>query len=171
MPEDLLDYSEMVTRTKEFYNSLNIDIPEERLEEAVISLSMPKYVEEFNKDKDNIKNHVSLKNDHRALATVGDAICEACWMKEKYTIDSTSGKLTKEKQALTNVNFNIIGKKFLDGILFARGTDLISSNPCENKKSYATAFEAVIGFISLFNLDSAFKIVKEKLEDEKLIIK
>ena len=168
MTEDLLDYSEMVRRTKEFYNSLNIDIPDECIDEAVISLAMPEYVKEFNENK---KSNTYLKNDHRALATVGDAICGACWMKEKYTIDSTKGKLTNEKKALTNVNFNIIGKKFLDGILFARGTDLISSNPCENKKSYATAFEAVIGFISLFNLDAAFKIVKEKLEDEKLIIK
>ena len=79
MKNNLLEYSEMITRMKEFYNSLDIDIPDECINEAVISLAMPDYVKEF---KENKKSNTFLKNDHRALATVGDAVCEAYWMKK-----------------------------------------------------------------------------------------
>ncbi len=164
MKKDLLEYSEMVTRTIKFYNSLYIDIPDERLEEAVISLSMPKYVEEFNANR---KNNVSLKNDHRALSTVGDTICASYWMLKKYTITSSQDGLNKEKDALKNDNLNIIGQKLLKDVLFYTNTDLTDSNGNENKKSYATAFEAVIGFISLIRTNDVSRILDEYLKKEK----
>ena len=58
MKKDLLEYSEMVTRTIYFYKSLDIVIPEERLEEAVISLTMPKYYDEFNNNRKNRRNNI-----------------------------------------------------------------------------------------------------------------
>ena len=170
MKKDLLEYSKMVTRTKEFYNSLYIDIPDERLEEAVISLTMPKYYEEFNDNRKNRRNKKSLKNHHGALSTVGDAVCGAYWMKEKYTIKSTQEELTKEKDVLTNSHLNILGKKLLEGKLFNTTTDLTNSNDNENKKAYATAFEAVIGFISLIDPNKASEILDRYLNKEDLII-
>lgn len=167
MTEDLLEYSEMVTRTKEFYNSLYIDIPDERLEEAVISLTMPKYYEEFNYNRKNRRNNISLMNHHGALSTVGDAICASYWMLKKYTITSSQDGLTKEKDALTNNHLNIIGEKLLKDKLFATNSDLTNSNLNKNKKSYATAFEAVIGFISLIDPDSVNRILDEYLKKEE----
>ncbi len=169
MKRDLLEYSEMVTRTIAFYNSLDITIPEERLEEAVISLSMPKYYEEFNANRKNRVNNISLMNHHGALSTVGDAVCQNYLMNKKYSLTISQEKLTAEKEALTNKNLNIIGKKLLEGIVFATDSDLINSNPNdnENKKAYASAFEAVIGFISLIRPDDVSRILDEYLKKEK----
>lgn len=75
-------------------------------------------------------------------------------MKGKYKISSTEEELTDEKKALANKNLNIIGEKLLKDKLFATNSDLTNSNPNKNKKSYATAFEAVIGFISLIRPDA-----------------
>ena len=166
MKKDLKEYDEMIKITREFYNSLNIEISNDHIDEAVISLTMPKYFEEFNKKKSNIKNNILLKNHHGALSTVGDAVCEAYWMKEKYKISSTQEELTDEKKALTNKHLNIIGEKLLKDKLFATNSDLTNSNPNKNKKSYATAFEAVIGFISLIRPDEVSKILDENLKKE-----
>jgi dsRNA-specific ribonuclease len=81
-------------------------------------------------------------------------------MLNKYRIDSSQERLTGEKIILRNDHLNIIGKKLLEGRLFATNNDLDSNNEIENKKSYATAFEAIIGFVSLINLDKAFEILK-----------
>ena len=67
MKKDLKEYDEMIKITREFYNSLNIEISDDHIDEAVISLTMPKYFEEFNKKKSNIKNNISLKNHENGL--------------------------------------------------------------------------------------------------------
>ena len=160
MNSKLISFDEMKKRTKEFYESLDVIVSDEHIEEAVISLSMAQYVKEFNENKNNINKNISLKNNHKALSTVGDAVCEAYWMLNKYRIDSSQEILTDEKTILRNDHLNIIGKKMLEGRLFATNNDLDSNNEIENKKSYATAFEAIIGFVSLINLDKAFEILQ-----------
>lgn len=67
----MLIYDEMVEKTREFYDELQIDIPDKYVDLAVRSLTMPQYAKEFND-----KFHKEI-GDHRALATVGDALCEA----------------------------------------------------------------------------------------------
>lgn len=109
----------------------------------VQSLTMPEYAKEYN-DKHNEK----IK-DHRALSSVGDAICGAYIMLKEYNIDITSEELTDKKKIVTNEHLNIIGENLLSNKLFAINNDLKEGN----KKSYATAFEAVIGFINKNKVD------------------
>ena len=95
-------------------------------------------------------------------------------MLDRYTDEKTSKTLTEEKEIVKNDRLNVIGKKMLcdeDGIfLFASNNDLESNNKAHpNKKAYATAFEAVIGFISLLDKDqntkNADRILKEYLSN------
>ena len=43
--------------------------------------------------------------------------------------------------------------------MFARNNDLSSNNENENKKAYATAIEAVIGFISIIDKKCVFETI------------
>ena len=164
----LLTYEEMRERAFEFYDDLQINIPQKYADLAVRSLTMPQYAKEYN---DSNNNPIG---DHRALATVGDAICGAFVMLDRYTDEKTSKTLTEEKEIVKNDRLNVIGKKMLcdeDGIfLFASNNDLESNNDDHpNKKAYATAFEAVIGFIALLDKDqntkNADRILKEQLSN------
>ena len=47
----------------------------------------------------------------------------------------------------------------LKNVLFARNNDLSSNNENENKKAYATAIEAVIGFISIIDKKCVFETI------------
>ena len=67
----LSTYEEMSEKASRFYESLQIKIPEQYVDLAVRSLTMPQYAKEY-QDKYN-----QCIGDHRALATVGDAVCEA----------------------------------------------------------------------------------------------
>lgn len=53
--------------------------------------------------------------------------------------------------------------------VFAKNNDLESKNEKKNKTAYATAFEAVIGFIALLdkdqNTNNADRILKEQLSN------
>lgn len=164
----MLTYDEMVEKTREFYDELQIDIPDKYVDLAVRSLTMPQYANEY-----NVSNNHPI-GDHRALATVGDAVCGAFLMLDRYTDEKTSKTLTEEKEIVKNDRLNVIGKKMLcdeEGIfLFASNNDLESNNDDHpNKKAYATAFEAVIGFISLLDKDqntkNADRILKEQLSN------
>ena len=159
MENKMYSYEDMKNMTIEFYNSIGIKDLKDRIDEAVISLTMPQYKQVFNDDKNNRNNGIKIKNDHRALSTVGDAICEAYWMKEKYNISSTQETLTNEKDVLMNEHLSIIGKELLEGKLFYANNDLDDSNT----KSYATAFEAVVGFISLIDINKAFKFLSNMI--------
>lgn len=74
----MLTYDEMIEKTREVYDELQIDIPDKYVDLAVRSLTMPQYAKEFND-----KFHKEI-GDHRALATVGDAIYAAYTMLKFY---------------------------------------------------------------------------------------
>ena len=159
---------EMKEKSLEFYKGLNVETSQENILLAVRSLTMPQYAKEY-KDK-----YGETIGDHTALATVGDAVCGAFLMLDRYTDEKTSKTLTEEKEIVKNDRLNVIGKKMLcdeDGIfLFASNNDLESNNEDHpNKKAYATAFEAIIGFIALLDKDqktnNADRILKEQLSN------
>ncbi len=149
----MLTLKEMIKLTIEFYNLLEIEISKKDEMMAVQSLTMPDYAKEYN-DKHNEK----IK-DHRALSTVGDAICGAYIMLKEYNMNITSEELTDKKKMVTNEHLNIIGKNLLLNKLFAINNDLKE----ENKKSYATAFEAVIGFIGILDRNKVYEILDKYL--------
>ena len=159
---------EMKEKSLEFYKGLNVETSQENILLAVRSLTMPQYAKEY-KDK-----YGETIGDHTALATVGDAVCGAFLMLDRYTDEKTSKTLTEEKEIVKNDRLNVIGKKMLcdeDGIfLFSSNNDLESNNEDHpNKKAYATAFEAIIGFIALLDKDqktnNADRILKEYLSN------
>lgn len=160
----LSTYEEMSEKASRFYEGLQIKIPEQYVDLAVRSLTMPQYAKEY-QDKYN-----QCIGDHRALATVGDAVCEAFVMLKEYNDDLTSDDLDKKKESLQNEKLNFVGERMLKGVLFASNNDLESNNEAHpNKKAYATAFEAVIGFIALLdkdqNTNNADRILKEQLSN------
>lgn len=157
----MLTYDEMIEKTREFYDELQIDIPDKYVYLAVRSLTMPQYAKEF---YDKLHKEIG---DHRALATVGDAVCGAFLMLNRYEDHKTSEELTAEKEDVTNKNLNNVGEAVLKNRLFEKNNDLISKNDNSNNKAYATAFEAVIGFVALLdkykNTNNADRILKKQL--------
>lgn len=149
----MLTLEEMIKLTIEFYNSLGIEISKEDEMMAVQSLTMPEYAEEYN------KSHSVRIKDHRALSTVGDAICGAYVMLKEFNTNSTQEELTNKKKIVTNEHLNIIGRNLLLKKLFAINNDLKE----ENKKSYATAFEALIGFIGILDRNKVYEILDKYL--------
>ena len=85
----LSTYEEMRERAFEFYDDLQINIPKIYVDLAVRSLTMPQYAKEY-QDK-----YGDTIGDHTALATVGDAVCGAFLMLDRYTGEKTS-KAEKE---------------------------------------------------------------------------
>ena len=154
---------EMKEKSLEFYKGLNVETSQENILLAVRSLTMPQYAKEYN----DSNNHPI--GDHRALATVGDAVCGAFLMLDRYTDEKTKKELTAEKKVVTNEHLNLVGEKILKDRLFAKNNDLESKSEKKNKKAYATAFEAVIGFIALLdknqNTNNADRILKEQLSN------
>ena len=165
---NIIFYEEMKIKTMDFYKSINIKVKENKISLAITSLTMPQYEKEYN-DKINNEINSGLKNEkdmikcNNALATVGDAICGAYLMIEKFDTKYTMEELTALKETVTNENLNIIGKKLLENHLFFSNNDLDDIN----KKSYATAFEAVVGFITLNNKVDVIKFLDEYLKDYK----
>ncbi len=154
-------YQEMINKTVNFYKKkLGIEVPDKFIDLAVTSLTIPQYAKEYN------DIHEDKLSDHRSLATAMDAVCEAYLMINKFNEDSTSEKLTKEKILLENERFNEIDKVLLKDNLFSSNNDLDSNNDHENRKAYATAFEAVIGFIAIMNKD----YYKQELKDLNRIL-
>lgn len=159
----LLTYEEMSERAFEFYDYLQINIPKKYVALAVRSLTMPQYAKEY-KDK-----YGETIGDHTALATVGDAVCGAFLMLDRYTDEKTEKELTAEKKVVTNEHLNLVGEKILKDRLFAKNNDLETKSGEKNKKAYATAFEAVIGFITWLdknqNTNNADRILKKQLSN------
>lgn len=89
----MLTYDEMVEKTREFYDELQIDISDKYVDLAVRSLTMPQYAKEFND-----KFHKEI-GDHRALATVGDVICAAYIMLKFYEDSLTADDLNKKRMS------------------------------------------------------------------------
>ena len=136
---ELYSYTDMIAKTEEFYSKLNIKINDIKL--AVASLTMTEFAKNYND-----VNSVKIDNQD-ALATVGDSICGSYVMIKEYGPFATMEYLTNKKDIVTNNNLKIVGKKLLEGYLFHANNDLKEGN----KKDYATAFEAIIGFIALNN--------------------
>lgn len=160
----LSTYEEMSEKASRFYEGLQIKIPEQYVDLAVRSLTMPQYAKEY---QDKYNQYIG---EHRALATVGDAVCGAFLMLNRYTDEKTKKELTAEKKVVTNEHLNLVGEKILKDWLFASNNDLESNNEAHpNKTAYATAFEAVIGFIALLdkdqNTNNADRILKEQLSN------
>ena len=160
----LLTYEEMSERAFWFYDDLQINIQKKYADLAVRSLTMPQYAKEY-QDKYN-----QCIGDHRALATVGDAVCEAFVMLKEYNDALTADDLDKKKESLQNEKLNLVGERMLKGVLFTSNNDLESNNDDHpNKKAYATAFEAIIGFVALLDKDqntkNADRILKELLSN------
>ena len=160
----LSTYEEMSEKASRFYEDLQIKIPDQYVDLAVRSLTMPQYAKEY---QDKYNQYIG---EHRALATVGDAVCGAFLMLNRYTDEKTKKELTAEKKVVTNEHLNLVGEKILKDWLFASNNDLESNNEAHpNKTAYATAFEAVIGFIALLdkdqNTNNADRILKEQLSN------
>ncbi len=93
------------------------------------------------------------------MATVGDSVCGAFLMLNKFNSEKTKSDMTKEKVVLKNRNLISISKSLFkdSGLPFAKNNDLLNSDetsapePKLNKKGYATAFEAVVGFLALLD--------------------
>lgn len=151
----ILSFNEMLQLAKDFYSSIDIKIPKEYESIAVQSLTMPEYAKEYND-----KNKQNTINDHRALATVGDAICGSYVMLKEYKSNITSEELSNKKSIVKNENLNNIGKDLLQNKLFAANNDLTE----KNIKSYATAFEAVIGFIGILDKNKVNSILDKYIK-------
>lgn len=131
----LLTYEEMSERAFEFYDYLQINISRKYVALAVRSLTMPQYAKEY---QDKYNQYIG---DHRALATVGDAACEAFVMLNEYNDALTSEDLDKKKEGLQNERLNLAGEKMLNGVLFASNNDLKSNNADHpNKKNLCNGF-------------------------------
>ena len=114
----------------------------------------------WNAKEYNDKNKQNTINDHRALATVGDAICGSYVMLKEYKSNITSEELSNKKSIVKNENLNNIGKNLLQNKLFAVNNDLTE----KNIKSYATAFEAVIGFSGILDKNKVNSILDKSLK-------
>lgn len=146
----LLNISDMKQKTNGFYLKYDIKINKGKMNLAIQSLTMAQYAKEYN----DIHNK-SIIYDNGGLATVGDAICEAYVMLKKFQYKANEKEMTEEKKILKNDYLNSIGKKLLKDYLFASNNDLND----ENKKSYATAFEAVVGFVACIDMNKAFEFL------------
>ena len=148
-------YEEMTIKTKDFYALLGCKVISDNLmRDAITSLTMPQYAYIYNS-----KNNAEI-NDHRALATLGDAVCGSLLLTNKYHYNSTPEELTFVKESLTNDNLKTKGKQLLKDNLFYSNNDLDE----KNRKSYATAFEAVIGFLSLIDINLAKKVFYDYIQ-------
>lgn len=149
-------YDDMMERTKKFYSSLGLEkISVDMMPDAIASLIMPCYANEF-------RQHFGKKiTDHRGIATLGDVACAFLRMKNKYHHGCKMDEMTHYKDPLMNINLNKSGEKLIDG-LFSSNNDLSEAN----NKTRATAFEAIIGFLSLIDLEKANEIFKMYVSDE-----
>ena len=146
------EFNEMLKQTIDFYNGLGIKIKKGNERIAVSSLTMSGYANNY---KDKFHRTIYSNN---ALSTLGDGICLAYVMYKKYHLSVSSEVMTNAKELLTNVNLQDKGKKLLENHLFFENTDL------DGNKSYATAFEAVIGFIALNNYNDVSKVFDKYIE-------
>ena len=87
----LSTYEEMSEKASRFYEGLQIKIPEQYVDLAVRSLTMPQYAKEY-QDK-----YGDTIGDHTALATVGDAVCGAFLMLDRYTDEKKKRTDGREK--------------------------------------------------------------------------
>ncbi len=136
----------MVEETKNFYAGIGITDLKGREEEAVISLTTGSYANQYN------QKFSGKIYSNESLATLGDAVCSAILLRKEYKKEKSMEDMNGLKKCLTNKELNIVGEKMLKDKLFSANDDL------GGDKGYATAFEAVIGFVSLVDLKKAEEI-------------
>ena len=151
----LKSYEDMKKNTIRFYNDVfHIDTEGNNYELAIQSLVMPEYMKEFNESK--MKPETRIYNNG-SLATLGDTVISTFLMDRYFRKEITSEQLSEYKKMATNKELNRLGEKYLESILFCRNYDLYyeesEGDLIQNRKGYASAFEAVIGFIYKFSKD------------------
>lgn len=160
-----LPLNEMKEKARAFYSGLGFALTDDNIDLAVQSLTMPCYANEF-----HAKYGVEIQN-HASLATVGDAYWTAYILFITFTPQSSKSDLTNLKQVIaTNIYMDRLAKEWLKPFLFASNNDLTQNDKeTGNAKGYATALEAVIGFLFLEYPTSVFDFLKSKFPIEKLI--
>jgi len=107
--ETILSYDEMQERTKQYYAGLGIELNDDNLSLGVQSLTMPSYANEYN------QTHLEKINDHRSLATLGDA----CWgvfiLVTAFSPTVTKGQLSNDikNKVCSNEEMNKLANKFV----------------------------------------------------------
>ncbi len=147
---------EIIEKVHTFYHDvLKIDFSSDNLNYYIQSLTLTSYAKEYN---DISKTKI---NDNRGLATLGDAVLDACISKLAFLANPyiSRGKVTDcKKHYGRNENLNRIGKEYLklNNYLLKKSSDNTL------KKAHATAVEAIIGCIFLNKgFDQAFAFVNE----------
>lgn len=162
----IFSFDEMKEKTRTFYHDLGCDLTEDTLDLAVQSLTMPCYANEF------YQRYGKKILNHSALATVGDAYWGAYILAVAFEPNSKKGDLTNNyKQTIgTNEQMNPLAEKRLSPFLFAINNDLKDNNSNgQNNKGYATALEAVIGFLFLKFPEKVFDILHKQIPDEIIL--
>lgn len=153
----LQDYPSMEAQAKMFYQErVGITLDNEELTRlAVQSITLPGYMKEFN---DYYETEIySLEG----LATVGDAALADYLMKAHFKPHLTKAELTQLKEKLTNEELASLGEELFGDFLFSRNTDLNKNKQCY-VRAYATALEAVFGFLTL-KYPRAFNEIAKKI--------
>jgi 23S rRNA maturation mini-RNase III len=145
----LKSYEDMKKNTIRFYNDVfQINTEGNNHELAIQSLVMPEYMKEFNESK--MKPETRIYNNG-SLATLGDTVISTFLMNRYFKKEITPEHLSEYKRMATNKELNQLGQKVLISILFYRNNDLYyeesEGDLTQNRKGYASAFEAVVGFL------------------------
>ena len=162
----IIPIEKMRETTRSFYSNIGCELTDDNIDLAVQSLTMPCYANEYaQKYGEKILNHSSL-------ATVGDAYWEVYILAIAFEPNSKKGNLTNGiKQTIgTNEQMNPLAEKWLNRFLFAANNDLKDNNSDgQNTKGYATALEAVIGFLFLKYPEKVFGILRKQFSDEIIL--
>ena len=162
----IVPFDKMKEETEKFYEGLGCNLTKDTIALAVQSLTMPCYANEYN------QKYGEKIPDHSALATVGDAYWDVYILAIAFEPNSTKGNLTIDiKQKIgTNEQMNPLAEEWLKDFLFAANNDLKDNNSNgQNKKGYATALEAVIGFLFLKFPEKVFDILQKQFPDEIIL--
>lgn len=155
----ILTYSQMEERARSFYATLGVTLTKRDLPLAIQSLAMPEYTKIYND-----ANRTCPIHDNDSLATVGDAVFYVYVLELCFTPRSSEGFLTDKKaKYCANETMNVYGEEWLRDWLFATHTDLYEEGrELPNRKGYATAFEAVVGFLYLRARDRVEQILCDR---------
>lgn len=152
-------YEEMEARARSFYGTLGLRLTSRDLPLAIQSLAMPAYTKEYNE-----RNPSRPIHDNDSLATLGDSVFYVYVLRLCFSPRVSEGFLTDKKaKYCSNDTMKIYGEDWLRDALFARHRDLYEEgSTLPNRKGFATAFEAVVGFLYLCAPDRVMDILRER---------
>ena len=158
-------YKEMEERTRAFYSTLGITLSRRDLPLAIQSLSMPRYTRRYNEATPSAPLH-----DNDSLATLGDSVFYVYVLTLCFSSRITERFLTDKKiKYCSNDTMKVYGEDWLADWLFATHKDLYEEGSNQtNKKGYATAFEAVVGFLYLRAPDRVMEILRNRFPRAKM---